>query len=201
MAKKNLAKKKLHVYNIYLFIFLFIELSVDVSPPPLVHYRDDKPGNLEAPPELSPQPAFLQNQNNTNDKNQCITDDEDDNNDEQSYREDIERFKPFFTPELQKKFEEDILLESDYEDDIKYEDEDEEENVMVDDVLLDHWLNEPELANEEIYESPQKISTGKEERETIDGLEILSFRTQKDMDEFTRIEQDYRGITAPVDDG
>ena len=176
-----------------------------MSPPPLVHYRDDKPGNLDAPPELSPQPAFLQNQNNTNYNNQNTTDDEDQINDEKSYREDIERFKTFIPPELQKEFldddddlEEDNAIQSEHVNQL--DEEDEEVNFIEDDVLLDHWLNEPELANEEFYQS-QKISTGKEERETIDGIEFLSFRSLKDMDEFTRIEHDYRGITAPVDDG
>lgn len=51
------------------------------------------------------------------------------------------------------------------------------------------------------------VSTGKEERDTIDGYEFLSFETEHDMVEFTKIELDFKGVSllddnlAQSDDG
>lgn len=51
-----------------------------------------------------------------------------------------------------------------------------------------------------IFTLPKCVSTGKEERDIIDGIEMLSFETEHDMVEFTKIQQDfYHG--SSVDDG
>lgn len=51
-----------------------------------------------------------------------------------------------------------------------------------------------------IFTLPKCVSTGKEERDIIDGIEMLSFETEHDMVEFTKIQQDfYHG--SSIDDG
>ncbi|KAK7790720.1 hypothetical protein R5R35_007958 [Gryllus longicercus] len=57
------------------------------------------------------------------------------------------------------------------------------------------WLTETEDEEEDdaIFVVPPQISTGKEERDRIDGIEFLGFETEHDMVEFTKIELDYRG--------
>ncbi|XP_023709753.1 uncharacterized protein LOC111865732 isoform X3 [Cryptotermes secundus] len=51
-----------------------------------------------------------------------------------------------------------------------------------------------------IFTLPKRVSTGKEERDIIDGIEMLSFETEHDMVEFTKIQQDFCHGSS-VDDG
>lgn len=51
-----------------------------------------------------------------------------------------------------------------------------------------------------IFTLPQRVSTGKEERDIIDGIEMLSFETEHDMVEFTKIQQDFCHGSS-IDDG
>ncbi|XP_069678287.1 uncharacterized protein [Periplaneta americana] len=67
-----------------------------------------------------------------------------------------------------------------------------------------HWPNiegdEDEDDDDDFFTVPQRVSTGKEERDVIDGIEILSFETERDMVEFTKIQQDFF-YGSSIDDG
>lgn len=52
--------------------------------------------------------------------------------------------------------------------------------------------------SEELFEEPQRISTGKEQVETVDGIDFLTFENEEDMLEFTAIEMDHIHAPPPI---
>lgn len=63
------------------------------------------------------------------------------------------------------------------------------------DCSLTQLLSEPE--------SVPCVTTGKEERDQIDGVEFISFETESDLIEYTKVELDFKGVAAASqsDDG
>jgi hypothetical protein len=83
-------------------------------------------------------------------------------------------------------------------------------DIVHDDIDPNVYVNQdpnnwPIVEDDEDYEDyvftlPKRVSTGKEERDVIDGIEMLSFETEHDMVEFTKIQQDFCHGSS-VDDG
>ncbi|KAJ9601046.1 hypothetical protein L9F63_000781, partial [Diploptera punctata] len=84
--------------------------------------------------------------------------------------------------------------------------DDDTRNKNSEEYLFPGQVNWPDFEDneddddDEYFTLPQRVSTGKEERDLIDGIEFLSFETERDMVEFTKIQQDFWYGSA-LDDG